>query len=258
MTHHAAIAHLARCLQSAREERHLDPVGPRWVEGSLLAYEQLAILSPDEAARWRDRLADPDPASLDEDARGWAERVRPDAERYLARLDGAERRGAIDALAAVGVAEPEPRSRGGSSFAGGGGSSGFGDADEDDLDSPLEALEPRTVERVVTGSTDRHDGLALVAVVVHEVSTTLHFHYTGAGLALRGAERFDELLERFAPPALRDDGGRDYLPVEEQPIGLSGSDAALQGEWIYTPAAPDRARTFTAERGGHRWVLPAG
>jgi hypothetical protein len=268
----AATAHLARRLEDVRLDALGAPDSVRYAEGALMAYERLEVLAADELARWRGRFADPEAA--DATSREWAERARPTAERHLERLleasddDLAEAYGAIEALRACGVLDAEALrawgerlERADASFGGGGGGGGYSSASDADLDAPgAEDEMTQTVRRVITGSTERRDDLAMVALVVHGAGTALHFHYVGPERDLDDDDdawydAWDELLDDLNPPKLRDDTGRAYEPAHEMPDTSGGSSGAVTGSWLYTPAAGDDARTFTVERDGHVWTL---
>ena len=127
-----------------------------------------------------------------------------------------------------------------------------------------------TTRRVLTGSAERHAGLAMIALAVHEDATSLHFHFVGEATpadarSARSHRAFEEVLDALDPPALRDDRGTAYEPVEPRPISAgshsSGPDRdprrVIIGAWLYTPAAPDDATAFEIEQAGHRWTLRA-
>jgi hypothetical protein len=127
----------------------------------------------------------------------------------------------------------------------------------------------RTTRRVVTGSPERHAGQAMVALAVYEDATGLHFHFVGDPVSAdapspHSTRDFDDALDALGPPALRDDRGTAYEPVEPRPVSASShsrepdSDPrrVIIGAWLYTPAAPDQAATFEIEQAGGRWTLP--
>jgi hypothetical protein len=99
----------------------------------------------------------------------------------------------------------------------------------------------------------------MIALAVHEDATSLHFHFVGEPAP------FDAALDALVPPALRDDRGTDYEPVDPRPVSASShshepdSDPRLViiGAWLYTPAAPEEAATFEIEQAGGRWTPPA-
>jgi hypothetical protein len=124
------------------------------------------------------------------------------------------------------------------------------------------------VRRVVIGSPERHAGLAMVALTVHEDATSLHFHFLG-GYAPpetsqgRSLKAFSDLVDGLEPPTLRDDRGTAYEPVDPRPNSASGAGGmpngdrrqVVAGAWLYTPAAPADATTFFAEQETEGWTL---
>jgi hypothetical protein len=128
----------------------------------------------------------------------------------------------------------------------------------------------KTTRRVVTGSPERHAGLAMIALAAHEDATSLHFHFVGEPAAAdapgpHSTRAFDDALDALVPPALRDDRGTAYVPVEPRPASASShlqepdgdSRLVIIAAWLYTPAAPDQAASFEIEQAGRRWTLPA-
>jgi hypothetical protein len=124
------------------------------------------------------------------------------------------------------------------------------------------------VRRVILGSPQRHRGLAVVAVVAHEDAVSVHFHYLGdrQGQTRSGfdsLQAFDETLARLTPPAVTDDAGTVYEPVDQRPSSAGGAggmpDAerreAITGFWLYTPAPPESARAFEIHRDGSDWSV---
>jgi hypothetical protein len=268
-----------------------------------LAYESIGVLSRSEADRWRVRLAgaaterdaEPDPPL--------PEGVRAAGARYLERLvaaaprlrrnptpeeraSDAECSSALETLRAVGlldhrehtewsrrllaaqapwVDDPPPPDEGPWAI-----SIPPETPEEAAEDAAFEAAwaarpKAETTRRVVSGSPDRHAGLAMIALAVHEDATSLHFHFVGEPAPGDHSLRaFDEALDALDPPALRDDRGIAYEPVEPRPISASShsreSDSdprrVIIGAWLYTPAAPDEAATFQIEQSNHRWTLP--
>jgi hypothetical protein len=127
-----------------------------------------------------------------------------------------------------------------------------------------------TVSRVVIGSPERHAGLAMVALCVHEDATSVHFHLLGAYAPPEASQRksvqaFWDLVDGLEPPTLRDDRGTAYEPVDPRPGSASGTGSmpgsdrrqVVTGAWVYTPAAPDDATAFFAEQADWRWTLPS-
>jgi hypothetical protein len=114
-----------------------------------------------------------------------------------------------------------------------------------------------TTRRVVSGSPERHAGLAMIALAVHEDATSLHFHFVGEPAPGDHSLRaFEDALDALDPPALRDNHGIAYEPVQPRPVSASShsrepdSDPrrVIIGAWLYTPAVPDEATTFLSGR----------
>ena len=115
---------------------------------------------------------------------------------------------------------------------------------------------------MLTGSPERHDGIAITAIIVHENAMAVHFHHVGepmgrAGLELRG---FTTSVDGLTPPALVDDRGGTYEATLERPNSANGTGGipdpdrrrVITGWWLYTPAPPDDAQRFTV---GDRWQI---
>jgi hypothetical protein len=109
----------------------------------------------------------------------------------------------------------------------------------------------------------------MIALAVHEDATSLHFHFVGEPAPAdapgpHSMRAFDDAVDALLPPALRDDRGTAYEPVEPRAVSASShshepdSDPRLViiEAWLYTPAAPDEATVFHIERAGQRWTLP--
>jgi hypothetical protein len=304
----AALAHLESLLCHAPS-----PAGPgraRWpahVEGTLLAYQRIGVLSSSEARRWSVRLASGDSGRDTEPEPSLPEAARAAGAQYLERLVAgvppfrrnptaeelaadAECAGALEALRAVGVLderehtewsrrllaaqapwleEPTPPP--------GDGAWAISippetpeEAAEDAAFEAAWAARPKaeTTRRVVVGSPERHTGLAMIALAVHEDATSLHFHFVGEPAddardsdSLRD---FEAALDALGPPALHDDRGVSYEPVEPRPVSASSHSSepdsdprrVIIGAWLYAPAAPDEAASFEIEQAGQRWTLP--
>lgn len=309
MTHDAALAFLERWLNEARDP---DLQQRAWkqahIEGGLLAYERLGVLSPEEVGRWRERLASPNDQSIDPSAALSGEAIAA-GEEYLAGLVGqvtplrrtadpaafrrnAECDSAIAALHAVGAIDevgrsgwaakvwgaqapwldppviPPPRSD----------STVFAvwvppeDAEQAAADAVAAAeweARPQAseVHRVIVGLPRKHADLAIIAVVIHEDATALHFHFLGekwgSPTDQDDWQDWDALNARLTPPQLRDEAGTLYEPVDNRPDSLVGAGGvpspdrrhAVTGVWLYTPAAPPDTQRFTATRDGHSWNL---
>jgi hypothetical protein len=264
------------------------------------------VLSSSEADRWRVRLAGA-ASGWDAEPEPPLEAVRAAGARYLERLvagaprlrrnptpeeraAGAECSSAFEALRAVGVLDEREHSEwsrrllaaqapwiddpppGEGPWAISIPPETPGEAAEDAAFEAAWAARPKaeTTRRVVTGSPERHAGLAMVALSVHEDATGLHFHFVGEPAPAdapspHSMRDFDDALDALVPPALRDDRGTAYEPVEPRPASASShshepeSDPwrVIIGAWLYTPAAPDQATTFEIEQAGQHWTLPA-
>jgi hypothetical protein len=123
------------------------------------------------------------------------------------------------------------------------------------------------IRRVLTGSSERHGDLAIVGLVVHEDATSLYFHHLGEPEGADSRSDWHERSKRsrasLRPPILTDDTGRSYEPVARTPAGSFGAGGvpdpqrreATTGRWLYTPAAPADARSFTAKLDDRVWQL---
>jgi len=303
-------AALARLEFLLRQASYPGPDQPQsaYLEGTLLAYDRIGVLSSSESDRWRVRLAAPATDWEAEPEPPVPEAVRAAGIRYLERLvadvprlrrnptpeeraAGAECASAIEALRAVGVLDdrentewsrrllaaeapwlddPPPPGEGPWTI-----SIPAETPEEAAEDAAFEAAwaarpKAETTRRVVTGSTERHVGLAMIALAVHEDATSLHFHFVGEPAPVdapspHSKRAFDAALEALVPPALRDDRGTAYEPVDPRLVSASShshepdSDSRLViiGAWLYTPAAPDEGTSFEIEQAGGRWTLPA-
>jgi hypothetical protein len=271
-----------------------DKPEPARVEGTLLAYERISVLSRSEADRWRLRLAGAAPDWDAEPEPPLPEASRAAGLRYLERLVAgvprlrrnptpeeraacAECSSALEALRAVGVlgdrehgdwsrrllaAEApwldDPPPPGEAPWAISIPPETPDEAAEDAAFEAAWAARPKaeTTRRVVTGSPERHAGLAMIALTVHEDATGLHFHFVGE-------PALDDALEALSPPALRDDRGTAYEPVDPRPVSASSHSRepdtdprrVIIGAWLYTPAASDEATTFEIEQAGLRWTM---
>jgi hypothetical protein len=304
----APLAYLERLLRRASNPDD-SPVPGAYLEGALLAYERIGALSGSETGSWRARFASaaterdsgPEPP-LPEAARAagaqYLEQLVADAPRLRRhptpdeRAADAECSSAVEALHAVGALddreqtewtrrllavqapwldEPAPPP-------------GEGpwaisippetpeEAAQDAAFDAAWAARPKaeTTRRVVTGSPERHGGLAMIALAVHEDATSLHFHFVGEPAPVETSGRhsrrsFTDALDALVPPALRDDQGGVYEPVEQHPISASSHSPESAGDarqvvigaWLYTPTAPDEATSFSIEQEGGRWTLTA-
>jgi hypothetical protein len=279
-----------------------------YADGSVIAYERIGLLTPSEGARWRERIADRsddavDPGTeLGPEAKPLAERyltgviatVKPIRREWDQHnrdtIDACN--GAIDALHAVGVLDdadhgrwcvelihaqapwiedPEPPPP--NALWGIGGLPPPENEQQAAEDAERRAAWERRpkateIQRVLTGSSERHGDLAIIALVVHEDATSLYFHHLGQP---EGADPRSDWFERseraqasLRPPILTDDTGSTYEPVGRTPGcsfvagGVPDPERreATTGRWLYTPAAPDDARTFSAQLDRRIWRLP--
>jgi hypothetical protein len=279
-------------------------------DGAVLAFERIGLLSSEEADRWRTRFADAAAGRgneveppLSEDARAAGAdhlgrllarvpplRRRPHADEFTVQVECAT---AIETLHAVGALdqrehadwdarlqaaeapwldEPLPPSGGDVAYVIEIPPETEEEAAADAADQAAWEARPKSEAlcRVVIGSPERHAGLAMVAVCVHEDATSLHFHFLGGttpsdALHRRSLKAFSDLVDRLEPPVLRDDRGTAYEPVDPRPVSASGSGGmpdvdrrqVVTGAWLYTPAAPADATTFIAELASERWTVTA-
>jgi hypothetical protein len=273
----------------------------------VLAYERIGLLSAEQAARWRQRLTDPRDEAIDAgsklgaDARAAGERylgelvarltpMRREPGPDAVRLE-AEVHAAIETLHAVGVLDQYARA----SWREASGrklapwqteplappvgefehvavrvpSETDAQAAEDAAFEAEWAAMPKAenVRRVIAGGPQRQNDLAVIALVVHEDATSLHFHYLGQPQRERDDEQllesFERITDRLAPPVLKDDQGHTYEPALAHPASASGAGGipdperreAITGYWLYTPSAPDIARNFSVSQNGASWTL---
>lgn len=281
---------------------------PAYFDGTLLAYQRIGALSSSEADRWAARFARAATERNTGPEPPFPEAARAAAAQYLERLVAGVPRlrrnpmpeeraaapecsSAIETLHAIGalddpehtewsrrllaaeapwVDDPPPPGEG--PWAIKIPPETPEEAAEDAAFEAAWAARPKaeTTRRVLTGSAERHAGLAMIALAVHEDATSLHFHFVGEATpadarSARSHRAFEEVLDALDPPALRDDRGTAYEPVEPRPISAgshsSGPDRdprrVIIGAWLYTPAAPDDATAFEIEQAGHCWTLRA-
>lgn len=121
-----------------------------------------------------------------------------------------------------------------------------------------------TVDVSCPDAIERHDGMAMVAVVRCTDCTELHFHHVGAAIDLENVGGMGDLMAavtHLRPPELTDDLGTHYWAVTEFPSGAGGGmgdpeiPQTWTGSWRYQPAAPPGARVFTARRDAASWTL---
>jgi hypothetical protein len=281
----------------AREAGDPDPEQRAWkiafAEGAITAYERVGVLDPDEARRWRERSA-PGPGHagaphVEAAARAAAERY---LEELLAKVVPRRREpapedveasedcsAAIEALTAAGaldaersyrwrkrqleaeapwLEDPEP-ARPGTAQLILVPPENEEQALEDAAAEALHAALPTATEarRVFTGTPERHDGLAIVALVAYDDCAELHFHYVDENFASgqSGIEAFSRAFGDLPKPVLGDDQGTRYERTRSGSAG--GRGGAIGGSWRYVPAPPAGVTGFTATaaEGGHTWRL---
>lgn len=300
----AAIVHLHELVWDADDP---DPEQREWkvseAEGALLAYERLGILSTEDVASWRDRLLgrirDADAETIDSAA--WASGMevlsklvdevpqlrRQQSDEHIEK--SAECAAAIDAFYAVGGLtddergewqrkrlakeapwlEEVPTPGDGVAIAISVPPETEEEAAEDRALEEEWAARPKAeqVVRVISGLSERHAGVALVAVVVHEDATSVHFHSLGEPVEDEDEEfeAFGTAVDGLKPPRLVDDQGTEYVAIGDRPSSATGTGGmpgvarrrVITGAWQYTPAAPATATQFEATLGEQQWVLPA-
>jgi hypothetical protein len=114
----------------------------------------------------------------------------------------------------------------------------------------------------------RHDGLAIVGVIMRAEATEVVFHHVGdaygdltSGSA--GLEAFRTTIDALVPPRLEDDTGIVYEPLGDRPVSSHGSGGTpdpvrprvITGAWRYQPPAPDSASAFEVSAADARWRL---
>ncbi len=129
---------------------------------------------------------------------------------------------------------------------------------------------PRAAEigGVVLGAPERRQGLAIVALLHHEDAVRLYFHHLGEAEdpnwpAFERLERRREATHALTPPALSDNAGTTYTPVDDRPASATGPGGSpdtpvrmvSHGSWLYTPAASQDVSCFTVQLGQDRWLL---
>lgn len=140
-----------------------------------------------------------------------------------------------------------------------------------DAAAMLQTLAPlpagKQIIRVITGTPERHGGLAILALVIHDDCTAVHFHYLGpeAGRAAwdpwESMDQNAEILSRLDPPSLIDASGREYTALSPSPsaTGTGGIPdpkrrLAFTGRWTYPPV-DQPSGTFTVQAAEHTWRL---
>jgi hypothetical protein len=274
------------------------------LEGILLACERTGVLTADELARWS-RLASGGepavPAGADRQAADRClarllQKVRPmtrDGDPDRIREAG-RFRGALRALANAGVITEGDRSswherelkasapwlstENVEQLASGGGVYAIAipprtpeeEAADEAAGRERERLGRRGVlERVATSrAPERHEGLAVVAVIVRSECTEILFHFVGpphgeVGEGFGKPDAHRRLLDALVPPELTDDVGTTYEPATQRPMSSHGTGGTpdperprvVTGVWRYFPAAPKRATRFVVSLGSTRWAI---
>lgn len=234
----AAARHLEQLLVDLRPLCRDEDAGgmcaSRRYDGALEALHAAGVLADNEAGAWRRR-------ALEAQA-PWLER------------DEAEELAAQDGLFAIGVPACTDEEAAADAAA----------------EREMDAIQRRgELRRVLTcAAPARHEGLAVLAVVVRTEATELMFHHVGpphgeyrGGFAELAA--FSAIAEALEAPALVDDLGSVYEAVSPQPVSSRGTGGipdparprVVTGMWRYAPAAPATATRFTATLGRARWTL---
>jgi hypothetical protein len=300
----AALRYLEHDLGATYDPDDL-PLREAHLDGALTAFARLGVLSVDECERWRERFAAGDNEIIDpgselgpEQSRlaerylteliGQVTPIRREADPRELDL-AAQGRAAINALHAVGALDDQAQAQWGAKLM-----HARAPWLEETIDPPTDGsisvgiwVPPETEEeaaedarrqaewqarpraeqtrRVILGSADRRDDLAIVAVTVHEDAVRLYFHFLEPLDAADGdsVDHFGRAVDSLSAPGLRDDTGQNYEPVGRKPAASSsggrpgpGRRLAVTGSWLYEPAPSPAAQVFTAERARCRWTLP--
>jgi hypothetical protein len=281
----------------------------RWkqsrLDGILLACERTGVLPADELGQWR-ALADgaepcvavdADPAAVTLHLERLLDDVRPmTRDEDAARTQASNRfHGALRAIADAGVITDQERSAWHQRelsasapwlatevvehLASGSGFYAIGvparTPEEEAADEASRREHERLgrrggLQRVAAASRpERHDGLAVIAVLAREECTEVLFHFVGpphgdtqGGFA--GLEAHRAITDALVPPALSDDAGTSYAAASQRPVRSNGTGGmpdpdrprVVTGAWRYFPPAPEAARGFTATVDGASWTIP--
>lgn len=304
----AALAAQTLLWEWASERDDPDPEQRAWkviyCEGLLDACEHTGLLSAEEAGEWRRILAD---GGAPPPARGNREAAERHLDARLAAVPPMSRNpepdvlsksrrfhGALAALHAGGILsdeeEREWRSRGLATegpwldpddiaqLSGFDGvyaisippTSPEEEAADAEAVREMDAVARRgRAKRVfVPTRLQRHDGLAIVAVVTRTDSTEAVFHHVGGpqGDVTSGRaslEAFETTVNGLVAPSLSDDAGTVYEPVSERPVGSHGTGGTpdpmrprvITGTWRYQPPASELVNAFDVVVGAARWHL---
>jgi hypothetical protein len=237
----AAERHLEELLAAVRPwSRKPEPTADtavRRFDAASWALHESGVLSDEVARRWR--------------ARGLA----ADAP-WLARDEISEMVSRAEEPGVVSIAIPAPP-----------GASPEEEAGEAEARRKVEMKVRRgRAKRVfVPNPPQRHDGLAIAAVVARTEATEVVFHHVGDPQVDFSSERaqlaaFRKTDDALVPPSLDDDKGTVYSLVSEGPVSGHGSGGpdrphVTTGVWRYQPPAPDSAAAFEVTTSGARWRL---
>jgi hypothetical protein len=249
------------------------PGGPspsRYGEGALLALETLGLLSSDEAAEWRRRLAVAregwhagEPAAGER-----AERAAGHLGAALDELEGAagtparaaslERfQGAFALCLQTGLVSPSDAAEWGERLERALGKTledfaweqaGL-EPDDDWYVGEATRIDHGPLLRLVPALPARHNGLCVTALALHENGFRVHWH------ALRDGPDADE---EFGPQAAVDDLGTQYEEILADGCGWAGYDGvvAITGESRCMTPVPDRATQLTLRKADAEWIVP--
>lgn len=139
-----------------------------------------------------------------------------------------------------------------------------------ELHERLAALGRHTEVRdvLVARGPERHDGLAIWAVVLRDGAIEVLFHHVDHAEVPSGSTRatheaFRATVDALVAPALTDDAGTAYPPALEHAVRSHGTGGIPEqgrprvttGVWRYEGFAPEGVRAFTVARGAARWTL---
>ena len=251
---------------------------------SLLdACEHIEVLGQDELAQWRGMLAEGgnspaaagDPHAAERHLGERLAAISPLTREPDAAATTAKRRfdAALEALGASGVLGDEAargwRARDDAAAE----ASWLDDDDLAEAEAVMRQYElaahcGRARRVFVPERVQRHDGLAIIAVVTRTEASEILFHHVGEpegddtdGFA--GLEAFRNTIDRLLPPKLSDDEGTAYASPIEQPVSVHGTGGipdpdrprVITGVWRYQPPAPESAAAFDVRTNGASWRL---
>jgi hypothetical protein len=250
-----------------------DPSPSRHGEGALLALETLGLLSGDEAADWRSRFAIV--------SEGWhagrpqagerVERAASHLTRLLDDLKGASgtpaRVAALDRFEAAfalclysGLVSADDAAAWGERLERALGKDledfdleQMGVTPDDEEWDGWTPYRPGALLRVVPALPERHAGLCITAVELHENGFCVHWH------ALRdGPDPDPHDQEEFGPGHAEDDLGTTYAPIMDGGHGWTGHRGvvAITGDSRCATPVPDAATRLTLRKDDAEWVVP--